>query len=116
MNIRGSGSVTGVSIQYTEKAYAGNPPQPDQERKAEPIVEKTYTKSDMERELDALNKWLQSRGTHIKFTLHEQLNEYYVQIIDDETKEVIREIPSKKIMDIAAKLQEMIGLLIDERR
>lgn len=79
-------------------------------------MEKSPSKDELLRETEAINKWLQSRGTHLKFTLHEGLNEYYVQIINDQTMEVIREIPSKKIMDFAARLQEMIGLLIDERR
>lgn len=79
-------------------------------------TEKSPSKEELLKETEAINKWLESRGTHLKFTLHEGLNEYYVQIINDETMEVIREIPSRKILDISAKLQEMIGLLIDERR
>ena len=34
--------------------------------------------------------------TALKFTMHEKIGEYYVQIIDEETKEVIREVPPKK--------------------
>ncbi|MBO8164302.1 MAG: flagellar protein FlaG [Brevibacillus sp.] len=118
MSIQATGSVGGVSPQYAEKGLAGGTPhesQPARERGAEAASEKRFSKAEMEREIEGLNKWLQSRGTHIKFTLHEKLNEYYVQIVSDETNEVIREIPSKKIMDISAKLQEMIGLLIDEK-
>jgi flagellar protein FlaG len=64
-----------------------------------------------------LNKWVQqTQNTHLQFHLHDKLNEYYVEVVDDQTKEVIRQIPSKKILDVAAKMQEMIGLLVDEKR
>ncbi|GEB31391.1 flagellar protein FlaG [Brevibacillus parabrevis] len=74
------------------------------------------SKSNLQAEIAGINKWLQSTNTHVKFTLHEDLNEYYVQIINDQTNEVIREIPSKKMMDMVAKMHEMIGLLVDEKR
>ncbi|MFA4133361.1 MULTISPECIES: flagellar protein FlaG [unclassified Brevibacillus] len=74
------------------------------------------TKSDLQNEIAGINKWLQSTNTHVKFTLHEDLNEYYVQVINDQTNEVIREIPSKKMMDMVAKMHEMIGILVDEKR
>lgn len=74
------------------------------------------TSKEIVREVDNLNKFMQSSTTHIKFTLHEKLNEYYVQVVNDQTNEVIREIPSKKVMDMVAKMHEMIGLLVDEKR
>ncbi|MGG4450419.1 flagellar protein FlaG [Brevibacillus porteri] len=77
---------------------------------------KTLNSKELVREVDNLNKFMQSSTTHIKFTLHEKLNEYYVQVVNDQTKEVIREIPSKKVMDMVAKMHEMIGLLVDEKR
>jgi len=74
------------------------------------------SKSEIENEIAGLNKLLQSTNTHLKFTLHEELNEYYVQVINEQTNEVVREIPSKKVMDMVAKMHEMIGLLVDEKR
>ncbi|USG65320.1 flagellar protein FlaG [Brevibacillus ruminantium] len=78
--------------------------------------DKQHSKGEIELEIAGINKWLQSTSSHIKFTLHEDLNEYYVQVINDQTNEVIREIPSKKVMDMVAKMHEMIGLLVDEKR
>ncbi|WP_400162325.1 flagellar protein FlaG [Brevibacillus sp. TJ4] len=78
--------------------------------------EKVLSKAELSKEIDGINKWLQSTNTHVKFTLHEELNEYYVQVINDQTQEVIREIPSKKMMDMVAKFHEMVGLLVDEKR
>jgi flagellar protein FlaG len=38
-----------------------------------------------------------------------------VKVIDNETNEIIKEIPSEKMLDMVAKIEEMIGLIIDEK-
>lgn len=46
--------------------------------------------------VDSMNEFLQASHTSLKFVLHEELNEYYVTLVDDLTQEVVKEIPSKK--------------------
>jgi flagellar protein FlaG len=53
---------------------------------------------------------------HLSYNYHEKSGEYFVKVIDDETEEVIREIPPEKILDIVASMKEIVGLLFDERR
>lgn len=64
---------------------------------------------------DTMNTFLQSANTQLRFKFHEKLNEYYVTIVDSKTDEVVREIPSKKLMDIHAAMREFVGLLIDRK-
>ncbi|WP_432775374.1 flagellar protein FlaG [Brevibacillus gelatini] len=97
---------------YTELNQSQNRPVVNQA----PVQTQVESKREIEQELAGINQWLKTTSSHVKFTLHEEMNEYYVQIINDQTNEVIREIPSKKMMDIAAKMHEMIGLLVDEKR
>ena len=78
--------------------------------------EKIFSKKELEKNIDAINKWLEANSTHIKFQLHEKLNEYYVQVLNNQTNEIVREIPQKKMLDIVAKMYEMNGLLLDEKR
>ncbi len=40
----------------------------------------------------------------MKFEFHDKLNEYYVTIIDEVTREVVKEIPPKKLLDMFAAL------------
>lgn len=63
----------------------------------------------------ALNHFLQPVYTSLKFVLHEKLEEYYVQVIDDSTQEVIREIPPEKLLDMYAAMAEYLGLIVDEK-
>jgi flagellar protein FlaG len=53
---------------------------------------------------------------HLEYNYHEKSGEYFVKVIDDETKDVIREVPPEKILDIVASMKEIVGLLFDERR
>ncbi|MDN4606824.1 flagellar protein FlaG [Sporosarcina highlanderae] len=64
---------------------------------------------------DSINKFLESANTQLRFKLHDKLNEYYVVIIDQKTDEVVREIPSKKLMDTYASMKEFVGVLIDRK-
>jgi len=38
-----------------------------------------------------------------------------VQIVDLKTQEVIKELPPEEMLDLEAKIHEMVGLLIDEK-
>lgn len=64
---------------------------------------------------DTMNTFLESANTQLRFKFHEKLNEYYVTIVDSNTDEIVREIPSKKLMDIHAAMREFVGLLIDRK-
>ena len=64
---------------------------------------------------DSMNTFLESANTQLRFKFHEKLNEYYVTIVDSTTDEVIREIPSKKLLDIHAAMREFVGLLVDRK-
>ncbi len=50
------------------------------------------------------------------FGIHEATNRVTIKIVDKETKEVIREYPPEKTLDMIAKVWEMAGIMVDERR
>lgn len=72
-------------------------------------------KEKLDEVIEGINAFMQPSHTSLKFELHEKLNDYYVTVIDDETKEVVREIPSKKMLDMYAAMKEFMGLVIDEK-
>ena len=119
MSIQGSNIVGNTKMPFPDKLTGGNGNQPNAQQGdnySATQAEKKLSKADMERQVESLNKFLQTSTTHLKFTLHEKLNEYYVQIVSDTDNTVVREIPSKKMMDMVAQMHEMIGLLVDEKR
>lgn len=66
-------------------------------------------------QIESMNKVLELNMTSLKFNLHEETDRYYVQVKDQETKEVIREIPTKEFLDLMAKITEFTGILIDKK-
>ncbi len=77
--------------------------------------EKTLSSEQVNGMTDALNKFLEPTKASLKFEFHEKLEEYYVTLVDSNTKEVIREIPPKKMLDIYAAMAEFMGLIVDKK-
>lgn len=50
------------------------------------------------------------------FGIHEATNRVTIKIIDKETREVIKELPPEKTLNMIAKVWEMAGILVDEKR
>ena len=50
------------------------------------------------------------------FGIHDATNRVTIKIVDKETKEVIKELPPEKTLDMIAKAWELAGILVDERR
>ncbi|WP_226618565.1 flagellar protein FlaG [Cytobacillus firmus] len=65
--------------------------------------------------IESMNKFLQAAHTSLKFELHDELNEYYVTLVDDVTQEVVKEIPSKKLLDVYAAMTEFLGIMVDKK-
>lgn len=71
---------------------------------------------DWEKMIAKINKALDGSGRHFKYEVHKPTNEVIISVIDNETDKVIKEIPPKKLLDVVAKIWEMAGLFVDERR
>lgn len=50
------------------------------------------------------------------FGFHDATNRVTIKIVDKDTKEVIKELPPEKTLDMIAKVWEMAGILVDEKR
>ena len=64
--------------------------------------------------VETLNKKMSN--SEAVFGIHEDTNRVTIKIVDKNTKEVIKELPPEKTLDMIARVWEMAGILIDERR
>jgi len=64
--------------------------------------------------VDEMNKKM--ANSVAQFGIHEETNHITIKIVDRETKKVIKELPPEKTLDMIAKVWEMAGLLVDEKR
>lgn len=66
--------------------------------------------------IEKANKAINGVGKRFEYSVHKKTGEILVKVINQDTNEVIREIPPEKLLDLVAKLQEICGVIIDERR
>ncbi len=64
---------------------------------------------------ESINRFMETTNTNLRFQYHEELEEYYVTIVDTKTNELVKEIPSKKLMDIYASMRDFLGLMVDHK-
>lgn len=50
------------------------------------------------------------------FGIHEDTNRVTIKIVNRDTKEVIKELPPEKTLDMIAKVWELAGIMVDEKR
>ncbi len=78
-------------------------------------IETKVNQKELASSIDKANKVLFKNNTHLKFEIHEVTKDVMVKIIDDESGEVIKEIPPKKMLDFVAKLWEIAGIIVDQK-
>jgi len=77
---------------------------------------KEYSKADIQSAVDRTNKMLADNNiTDLKFEIHEGTGKMMVKVIDKKTDEVIKEIPSEKLLDYEAGMQKLAGIIVDEK-
>lgn len=64
--------------------------------------------------VEQINK--RSMNSEAVFGIHEKTNRVTIKIIDKTTKEVIKEFPPEKTLDMIAKAWELAGIMVDEKR
>ena len=82
---------------------------------AEQSGEQRATNEQIKKAVEQLNKNMISHSEAI-FGIHEGTNRITIKIVDKNTKEVIKELPPEKTLDMIAKVWEMAGIMVDERR
>ncbi len=73
------------------------------------------TNEQIKRAVEQINKKIAAKSEAV-FGIHEETNRVTIKIVDKETKELIREVPPEKTLDMIAKVWEIAGILVDERR
>ena len=64
--------------------------------------------------VDKMNKKMEN--SEAVFGIHEGTNRITIKIVDKDSKKVIKELPPEKTLDMIAKVWEMAGILVDEKR
>ena len=89
----------------------------DIEEKAtsDPSEEKTKNQQLLEAIEKASGK-VEIENKGLEFAIHEETNRIIIRIVNEDTHEVVKELPSEKILDMVAKMIELSGIYVNEKR
>ena len=101
--------VTDVRAVRGEDAPAAQAAKSKVERAATPPTVSQWQETH-QAQLEAL---LAHMGYRLRFSKDERTGRFVCQIMDEDNKEVIRQIPPEEALAIAARMEEMVGLIFD---
>ncbi|CUH94689.1 hypothetical protein P22_0755 [Propionispora sp. 2/2-37] len=61
-----------------------------------------------------LNNFLESINTKLRFKLHEESDQFMVEVVDIESGKVLKECPPEEYLDMIGKIKNYIGAILDE--
>lgn len=97
---------TNVVENAEEKGQTGNGEQQGKNQQT--------TNEQIRKAVEQLNKRI--GNSEAIFGIHEATNRVTIKIVDKDTKEVVKELPPEKTLDMIARVWDMAGILIDEKR
>lgn len=65
--------------------------------------------------IEETNEKLELADRKLEFSIHDKTKQIVVKVINTKNNEVVREIPSEKILDLVANMLEQSGLVVDQR-
>ena len=65
--------------------------------------------------LETLKQAVPMRASALQFSLDESSGQTIARVVDSETGEVIRQIPSKELLEIAQAIDKMQGMLLKQK-
>lgn len=121
-------STAKTAMEYTDVSIADSAPKVDNTTK---VVENAEGKSpesfqeafqeQIEPSKESLHKAVEEinkkmANSEAVFGFHDETNRVTIKIVDKDTKKVIKELPPEKTLDMIARVWEMAGILVDEKR
>ena len=65
--------------------------------------------------VNKLNEKLKPEETYAEYSVHEKFGDIMIKIVSKDTKEVLLEVPPKKLLDFVARMCENIGMVVDKK-
>jgi len=86
-----------------------------QEKKIHSSKYLTSVKEKLDEIAELLNFEMKARSTNLNFSVDEPTNRVVVKVINNDTGDVIREVPSEAILRVSKNIEALKGILFDGR-
>ncbi len=88
----------------------------DQSAKGKSDSTEIPTRETAQQATEKLKKALEEiQHNRLEFSIHEETGRTVIKVIDQQTGKVIKQLPPEELLDLAAKLEEMSGVLFDKK-
>lgn len=118
-HLEGKGSTDGEKnvekVDYRDNAVALEIGNDAKEEHIARVQEENRIAEDERKKTREEIKKAQFRDSEVKFGIHEKTERITIKIVDKETKEVLKEFPPEKSLDIIAKNMEIAGAVLDTK-
>ena len=105
----GESKTSHVRAKEKESVEAAAKPKEDSGEKV--VVNEDALKQGIEK----INQYIRVFNVKVSFDVDKPTGRTVVRISNNETQEVIREFPPEEFLKMAAKLSELMGLMVDQR-
>ncbi|MBO9542444.1 flagellar protein FlaG [bacterium] len=100
-----------------DRAQAGNLPLAAQQSAEQGDDARPVGKHMLAQAVGQVEQLMATVNESLRFKVHEDTNRTIITVVNQDTGEVLREIPSEKFLDLVAMFQKQLsGLLVDENR
>ena len=93
------------------KAQGPQGPQPNGSGRPSQGVDPAQGAKAIDEVVSGLNEMVQNLHRNLQFTVDEESGETIIKVVDSETDEVVRQIPSEEIVRLHRQMKEVAGVL-----
>jgi uncharacterized FlaG/YvyC family protein len=79
------------------------------------LENKDISPENLKKKVAQLNKAAEALDRRFQFAIHKETHRIMVKVFRKDNNELIAEIPPRKILDVLAKIDEEMGLLVDTK-
>lgn len=109
-----------TSVEYTPHvgqvvAEGLNVAHSQEPRRQQEVRTDAIAKEAIEQQSETLNQVVQLFNHKLKFEVDERSDNVIVKIVDSQSGETIRQIPPEDMLNMKARLNEVLGMMFDEK-
>ena len=83
--------------------------------KVEPLVDPKEMRQNLQEAIEKLNDQVERNGRGLNFSVDDRLNRPIITVRSTATGEVVRTIPNEVVIKVAHNIEDIKGLLMDQR-
>jgi flagellar protein FlaG len=80
-----------------------------------PLQEEPRSTDDIKKDIATINAHMKSMNRSLRFSIDDKSKEVVVKVVDENTGDVLMQIPSEEVLKLRERLDEMSGLLVEKQ-